>query len=85
MRVMCLCPTARYVGYGDEGSWETLEGMCAMWKESLEQYMETAGTHYKRCVDIFYDGLVSFSLLHFACADWLSRQIVSLVIICDIS
>ncbi|KAK9792039.1 hypothetical protein WJX73_000584 [Symbiochloris irregularis] len=47
-----------YVGYGEDGHWETVEGKCALWKESLEQYLATAGSHYKRAVDIFYDGLV---------------------------
>lgn len=48
----------RYVGFGADGHWESLLGTCPTFKESLEGYMQTAGTHYRMLVDMFYDGLV---------------------------
>lgn len=58
-----------YTGYGSEGQWETIQGLCAYFKEVLEPYLATAGTRYKTFAQMYYDGLIHPSSIEYFAGD----------------
>lgn len=59
--VLSLCPCAQHDIKCNALTHQThmwLQGSCPGFKESLEGYLQTAGTANKRMVDMFYNGLI---------------------------